>query len=44
MEVGDFEREGGRTLHDVGGTLSFPNPTTILVSDFHFDGGGLGKM
>ena len=39
-EVGAWE---GFTAHGIRGTISFPNPTTLLIEDFSYDGLGIGK-
>ena len=30
-------------LHGIRGTVSFPNPTTVQLDNFFYDGGGLSK-
>ncbi len=38
--VGGWE---GFTQHRITGTVSFPNPDTVLIEGFGFDGGGVSK-
>ena len=40
IEVGGWE---GRTSHQVTGTISFPNPNTVVIDNFSYDNGGISE-
>ena len=40
VEVGPWDTP---TLHQIAGTITFPNPNTLAIQDFFFDGGGISE-
>ena len=40
IEVGPWDRP---TAHRIAGTITFSNPTTLVIENFEFDGMGVGK-
>ena len=32
---------GGSVQHRISGTVSFPNPNTVMINDFNYDGNGV---
>ena len=41
VTVGEWE---GSSAHRIVGTITFPNPNTILIEGFGYDGGGVGEL
>ncbi len=41
VTVGEWE---GRSAHRIVGTITFPNPNTLLIEGFGYDGGGVSEF
>ena len=40
--IGEWDRRG--LQHDIEGNISFPNPNSVMVSNFSYDGGGISEL